>query len=187
MIESTSSWTNASAVEAELLDGKRRHRRKEIGAGHIRMFREPGLEPAGDAAGLWHSTDPGGMLHHAFALGHRELPKQEKSLAGRGRDPVGIAAAGVQESGLSGFGCCLGEIDQFVLDFERTEGLEFLQRHKVGHDLLLLFAGFRRRDVKEVDERGPAGSGSPGFFATRPAASRAPCPRRSAAYFRRHR
>ena len=75
--------------------------------------------------GLRHSADPGGMLHHAFALGDRELTEQEESLARRGRDPVRIAAAGIQERGLSGSGRFFGEIDQLVLDFKGAESLEF--------------------------------------------------------------
>jgi len=81
------------------------------------------------------------MFHHALALGHRELPEQEKPLAGRGRDPVGIAAAGVQESGLRRLRCRFREIDKFVLDLERAQRLKLLQRQNIGHDLFLIFRG----------------------------------------------
>ena len=124
MIEFDEFVDERVTVKAEFLDGKRRHRGKETGTRHIRMLVEPGFEPTGNAAGLRHSTDPGGMLHHALALGHRELSQQEKPLARRGRDPVGISAAGIQESGLSGPGRCFRQIDEFVLDLERTQSLE---------------------------------------------------------------
>ena len=107
--------------------------------GMSECLREPGLEPGRDAAGLRHAADPGRMLHHALALGHGKLAEQEKPLAGRGSDPVRIAAAGIQEGGLGRLGCCFGEVDQFVLDLEWAQGLEFPQCHNVGHDLLLLF------------------------------------------------
>ena len=94
------------SVKSELLDGKLRHRGKETGSRHVRMFIEPSLEPAGDAAGLRHSTDPGRMLHHTLALGYSELSKQEKSFARRGSNPIRISPAGIQESGLSRLGSC---------------------------------------------------------------------------------
>ena len=124
MIEFDEFVNESISVKAEFLDGELRHRGKETGARHIRMFLEPGLEPAGNAAGLRHSADPGRMLHHARALGQRELAEQEKSLARRGSDPVGIAAAGIQEGGLGRLGRCFCEIDQLVLDLERTQSLE---------------------------------------------------------------
>ena len=76
---------------------------------------------------LWHSADPGRMFHHALALGDGELAKQEKALARRGGNPIGIAAAGIQERGLRGAGGLLGQMDQLVFDLERDQSLEFAQ------------------------------------------------------------
>ena len=126
MIEFDEFVNESVAVKLEFLDGKLGHRGKEAGARHIRMFGEPGLEAGGNAAGLRHSADPGRMLHHTLALGHGELSKQEKSFAWRGSNPVGIAAAGVEEGGLGRPGCRFCQIDQFVLDLEGTQGLKLL-------------------------------------------------------------
>jgi len=107
-------------LEAELLDGELRHFGKEAGARHVRMLRKPRGEPGGDAAGLRHAADAGWMLHHPLALGQRELSEEEEALTGGGGDPVGIAAASIEEGGLGRPGGGFGEIDQFILDLERA-------------------------------------------------------------------
>jgi hypothetical protein len=137
------------AIKTEFLDGKLRHFRKEPGAGHVRMLAKPSLEAGRNAIGLRHSADSGRMLHHTLALGHRKLTEQEKPLARCGRNPVRIAAAGIKEGCLGRLRCCLRQVDQFVLDLEWTQSLEFTQCHNVGHDLLLLFARLRWQNLLE--------------------------------------
>ena len=88
--------------------------------------------------GLRHAADPGGMIHHPLALGDGELAEEEEALARRGGDPVGIAAAGVQERGLRGPRRLLGQLDQLVLDLERAQSFEFAQGEDVGHAQLLV-------------------------------------------------
>jgi hypothetical protein len=124
-------------IKPERLGRKLHHRGKEAGAGHVRLLCEPRLESRRYTFCLWHSADPGRMLHHTFALGDSELAKQEETLARRGGDPIGIAAAGIQKRGLGGPGGLLCQIDQLILDLERTQGLEFSQGKFVSHDLLL--------------------------------------------------
>ena len=80
------------------------------------------------------------MLHHPLALGDRKLAEQEKPFAGRGGDPVGIAAAGVQERRLRRLGGLLRQLDQLVLDLEWAQSLEFSQCEDVSHDLLLFIS-----------------------------------------------
>ena len=99
------------ALKTEFFDSKLRHFRKETGARHVRMLAEPSPESGRYATGLWHSPDSGRMLHHALALGHCKLAKQEKPLAGRGSNPVRIAAAGIKEGRLAIPGCYLREVD----------------------------------------------------------------------------
>ena len=45
---------------------------------------------------LGHAADAGRQVEHALALGDRELPEQEEGLARLGRDPVRVAATGIQ-------------------------------------------------------------------------------------------
>src|SRR6476661_9814385 len=121
-------------IEFERLRRKLHHRGKERGAGHVRLFCEPRLESPCYTFCLWHSAYPGRMLHHAFALGDSELAKQEETLARRCGDPIGIAAAGIQECGLSSPGCLLRQTDQFILDLEWAQSLEFAQGKFISHD-----------------------------------------------------
>src|SRR5579863_7272666 len=97
------------------------------------MLREPGLESSGDSLGLRHAADPRRMVHHPLALGDGELPKQEKAFARRRGYPVRIAATSVKESALRPLGGGLRQVDQFVLDLERAQRLEFLQSQDIGH------------------------------------------------------
>src|SRR3982751_5587633 len=120
------------------------------------MFGKPGLETASDAIRLRHSADPGGMIHHTLALGKRELPEQEKSLARRGRNPVRIATARIEKGGLGRPGCRLRKIDEFILDLEGAQSFKLLQRQNVGHDVLLIFARFSQQIFatwRGIDER----------------------------------
>ena len=123
-------------LEAECLHREGDHRGEEAGARHLRMFFEPGIEPDRDALRLRHAAEAGGMLHHALALGDRELTEQEKAFARRRGDPIRIAAAGIEECRLRRPRRLLGELDQLVLDFERTQSLEFAQCEDVSHDVL---------------------------------------------------
>src|SRR5215813_5537558 len=93
----------------------------------------------GDASCLWHAADAGRVLHHPPALGHGKLAEQKKTLPRRGGNPIGIAAAGIEERRLRGARRLLSETDQLILDLERAEGFEFTQREDVGHDLLLVW------------------------------------------------
>ena len=106
------------------------HRRQERGAGHVGVLRKPRLETGGDTGGLRHSADAGRMLHHALALGNGKLAEQKERFARSGGDPIGIAAARIQERRLRGFRGLLGEIDELILDLERAERFEFPQREE---------------------------------------------------------
>ena len=97
-------------LELEGLDRKLHHRGKKVGARHVRVLRKPCVEARRDALGLRHPADSGGVLHHPLAFGDGELAEQEETFARRGRDPVGIAAAGIQERGLCRPGRFLGEV-----------------------------------------------------------------------------
>src|SRR5207302_1689217 len=71
------------------------------------------------------------------AFGDGKLAEQEETFARRGGDPIRIAAASVQEHGLSRPGRGFGEVDEFVLDLERAQSLKFFQREDVSHYVLL--------------------------------------------------
>jgi len=60
------------------------------------------------------------MLQHPLAFGDRKLAQQEETFARSGGDPVGVAAAGVQECRLRRSGGLLGKLDQFVFNLERS-------------------------------------------------------------------
>ena len=98
MIESTSSWTNASGSKPKVLTANCTIADKKVGAGHVLVLGEPGVEARRDAVGLRHPADPGRLVHHPLALGDRELAEQEEAFARRGGDPVGIAAAGIRNA-----------------------------------------------------------------------------------------
>ena len=87
-------------IEAEGLHREGHHLREKGGAGHVGVLGQPRLEAARDAAGLWHSAEAGGMLHHTLALGDRELAEKEVAFARSGGDPVGVSAAGVEKGRL---------------------------------------------------------------------------------------
>ena len=91
------------------------------------------FEPAGNSLCLRHAAHPGRMLHHPLAFGDGELSQQEKAFPRRRGDPVGIASPGVQKGGLRPLRSVLGEIDEFVLDLEGTQRLEFFQGQDIGH------------------------------------------------------
>ena len=73
---------------------------------------------------------------HALALGDRELAEQEEGATRLGRDPIGIAATGIQEGRLRGPGGFLGQAYQLVLDLERAERLEFAKGQQFSHGFL---------------------------------------------------
>ena len=83
-------------IEAELLHRPRHHPLQEGRARHVLVLREPGVQPPGNAFRLRHAADARRQVEHALALGDGELPEQEERLARLGRDPVRVAAAGVQ-------------------------------------------------------------------------------------------
>ena len=107
-------------VEVELLDGEPDGLAEERRTGSILVRPQERLEPARDARLVGHSPDVG-HVHDPLALADGELAEEEESLARRGRDPVGIAAAGVQQGHGGLLGAFLGERDQLVLDLERAE------------------------------------------------------------------
>jgi hypothetical protein len=102
------------------------HRGQNVCTGHIHVLREPCVEASRDAFGLWHATDPRRFLHRPFAFGDGKLAEQEETFARRGGDPIRIAAASVQERGLSRLRRGFGKVDQLVLDLEWAQSLEFL-------------------------------------------------------------
>ncbi len=91
------------------------------------MLGEPCLETSSDSLRLRHSADTGGMLHHPFAFGDRELTQQEEAFARSGGDPVGVAAASIEECRLRRTGGLLGEFNQLVFDLERAQRLELTE------------------------------------------------------------
>src|SRR5882762_3697424 len=95
------------------------------------MLGEPCLETSSDSLRLRHSADTGGMLHHPFAFRDRELTEQEEAFAWSGGDPVGVAAAGIEECRLRRAGGLLGELDQLIFNLERSQRLEFTELHNV--------------------------------------------------------
>ena len=66
---------------------------------------------------------PAGMVHHALALGDRELAEQEEGLARLVATQFGLPRPALERRRLRLRGR-LGELDQFVLDLERAEGCE---------------------------------------------------------------
>src|SRR5215468_8565653 len=91
------------------------------------MFGQPRLQTARDALRLRHPAETSGMLHYSLAFGHRELAKQEVTLARSGSNPVGVTAAGIEECRLCRPRSLPGELDQLILDFERTQRLKVLE------------------------------------------------------------
>ena len=83
-------------VEAELLHRPGHHRLQEGRARHVGVLGEPGFEAGRHARRLGHAANAGRKIEHSLALRDRELPEQEVPLARLGRDPVRVAAAGVQ-------------------------------------------------------------------------------------------
>jgi hypothetical protein len=84
-------------LEPEFLNGEWHHCRKKRCTRHVSVFGKPCLQARGDTFGLWHSANSSGMFHHAFALGDRELTKQEVAFSRGGRNPVGIATSGIEK------------------------------------------------------------------------------------------
>jgi hypothetical protein len=109
-------------VEAEGRHGIGDRIAKEVRTGRVRVRAEPRGQAVGDAGFGRHAAETA-LVHHALALGNRELPEQEEPLARRGRNPVRVAAPRVEEcvGRLPGGG--LGQLDQLVLDLERAEPL----------------------------------------------------------------
>jgi hypothetical protein len=131
MIESTSSWTKAVGVEGEFLYGPRHHLLQKLRTRHVGVLGQPRLEPAGNAGRLGHAADTGRQVEHALALGDRELSEQEESLARLGRNPVRVAATGVEVRDrrfLADFDATLA---RKVLDLERAQFFVFLECHVV--------------------------------------------------------
>ena len=124
-------------IELEGLDRELDHLGQEGRARHVLVHREPRVEAPRDPAGLRHASDPGAYLHHPLAFEDRELAEQEEALAWRGGDPVGIAAAGIEEGRLRGLGGLLRQAPQLVLDLERAQGLELAQGREFSHLVLL--------------------------------------------------
>src|SRR4029453_5429920 len=120
-------------LEPEELHRERHHRGQERSTRHVLVLGEVRGEPVRDALRRGHSAEPGRVLHHSLALGDRELAEQEEALAGRGRDPVGIATARVEKRRLRSARGLLCQLDELVLDLERTQGLELSKGHDVAH------------------------------------------------------
>ena len=78
-----------------------------------------------------HAADSGRQVDHAPALGDRELAEQEESRPRLGRDPVRIAAPGVEIGHLRGPRGLRGDGREVVLDLERAERLVLSQRHRI--------------------------------------------------------
>ena len=110
-------------VEGEAGDGVVDHRLQRLGAGRVGValaLVEPGLQPLVAAVERRHAGEAGLLVvHDPLRLGQRELAEQEEGLAGAGRDPVRVAAAGVEVGPARGVG--LGQAHQLVLDLERAE------------------------------------------------------------------
>ena len=96
-----------------------------------RRGREPRRKPGGDAGGLRHAAKACGQVHDALAFGDGELAEQEEGGTRFGRDPVRIAASGIEIGDLRrprrpGRNC-----REEILDLEWAEGLVLAQRHIV--------------------------------------------------------
>ena len=114
-------------LEAELLDGKVDHRAKADGTGAVGVVCEPVVQACRNAGCLWHAADTRRQIHAPPALGDSELAQQKERLAWLGGDPVRVAAAGIQEGKVGLRSRSPADLDQLVLDFERTQRLVFAE------------------------------------------------------------
>ena len=64
-------------------------------------------------------------------------PSRKKPSRGVVATQFGLPRPAFRNADCVVFDVALGQVDQLVLDLERAQSLEFLQRHKVGHDFLL--------------------------------------------------
>src|SRR6266404_7106593 len=108
-------------LEPEFFHRERHHLREKGRTRHIGVFAKPRLEPTGNPLSLRHSTDSRRVIHHTLTLSDRELTEQEVTFAWSSSDPIGIAAASVEECRLCGAGGLVCQFDQLVLDFERAQ------------------------------------------------------------------
>ena len=118
-------------IEPELRDGPWDQRAEELGTRKDLVLLQPGSQPVCDTARPGHAADTGRKIEHALAFGDRELAQQKECLARLGRDPVGIAAAGVEIRDRRCGRSRGGGLRQEVLDLERTQRLVFTQLHDV--------------------------------------------------------
>ena len=61
------------------------------------MLRKPFVKAAGDALRLRHTAETRRVLHYTFALRNCKLAEEKIALAWSGRDPIRVAAAGIEE------------------------------------------------------------------------------------------
>src|SRR2546423_1623945 len=108
-------------VEAELLHRPRDHFLQEGRSRHVVVLFQPVLKAASDALCLGHAAHARRQVEHPLTLSHRKLPEQEERVARRGRNPVRVAATGVQV----GEGIFLrrlrSQLGDEILDLERAQ------------------------------------------------------------------
>ena len=135
MMESVSSWTKASGSKENLAIAKSTAALERRGARRIlAALLQPFLEALVAAGRGRHAGKPDlVVLKNALRLRQRKLAEQKERLPRARRDPVRIAAAGIQKRPRRLVRFRLGKPDQFVLDLERAEILEFCVDVRICH------------------------------------------------------
>ena len=123
-------------LEPELLDRELHHRGQEAGTGHVRVLREPGVEAAAMPLACGMPPIPARCSITRLLSVMANWPSRKKPSRGVVAIQFGLPRPAFRKADCDRLEVCLGQIDQLVLDLERAQSLEFLQRQNVSHDLL---------------------------------------------------